>query len=173
MPLRISIVLPSPNRGLTTEQIRTARAYDFQNAMNATARINADWVLREWKAGRDPKCCAACNGTRYAPDLDYGDEIQILTTPQLFTAGRGSCCSIAACHTGHKIAEAYMGRLDPKKYPRRDGQVGSRDPLDYPDACDRFIVKLAPGPDPKKPLLLHAICDDDGLILDPTIGMQR
>lgn len=166
MPITISIVLPPTSLGLPPAKAREARAYDFQNALNATARINADWVMREWDAGRHPKCCAKCNGTRYQPDTLLSDKIEILTSPLLFSKGVGSCGSIAACHTGHKIAEAIAGTLDKQKY-------GNLPPMSYDEACERFIVQLADGPDPKKPMLLHAVCNDNGLIIDATEGMKR
>lgn len=166
MPITISIVLPPTTLGIPQKVAREARAYDFQNALNATARINADWVMREWEAGRTPKCCAKCNGTRYQPDTLLSDKIEILTSPLLFSKGVGSCGSIAACHTGHKIAEAIAGTLDPEKY-------GKRKPMSYEEACARFIVQLRDGPDPRMPMLLHAICNDDGLLIDATEGMLR
>jgi hypothetical protein len=166
--MHISLSLPPRTRGCTDKQFREARAYDYQNALNAQARINADWVLREWRRGVKPACCAKCNKTRYVPDVGRGDglsgSIVLLSTPELFQVGRGSCGSIAACHTGHKIAEAYMGTW-------ANGRVTV--PISWDDACTRYVVQMRDGPDPTKPMLMHAICNDDGTLLNPTEGMLR
>lgn len=160
--MQIAIALP-PLRNDSRD--RTARAGAYQHVLNATAAINADWVLQEWSAGRTPKCCAKCNGTRYVPD-GQGSSIELLTSPILFARGHGSCGSIAACHTGHKIAEAVDGRL-----PAAGG--GKLPAISWNAACERYFVVMGNGPDPLKPMLFHAMCNDDGKLLDVTIGMKR
>lgn len=163
--MKISLSIPAANRGCTPAVRREQRALFYQECLNAQARINAEWVLEEWRQGRTPKCCAKCNGTRYVPDVGDGDgmseTVEILSSPDLFARGHGSCGSIAACHTGHKIAEAVAGKF---------GNIGR---IPWEEACRRFVVKMAPGPDRNKPMLMHAICVDDGKVLDPTIGMAR
>lgn len=137
----------------------------LQHGLNAGARMNADWVLEEWAAGRDPKCCAKCNGTRYVPG-GTGSTLTAQMSPLVFQRRAASCGSIAMCHTGHKIAEAVMGRLPP--------EFNTREPIAWDDACRRFQVcfKGKPTMQDGAPYF-HAICDDDGKILDPTIGMKR
>lgn len=158
MNRRVSIVLPNIQR-------RLPFAHAVQHLLNATAKINADWVLEEWAAGREPKCCAKCNGTRYRPD-DPHEDIVFETSPVLFARGYASCGEIAACHTGHKIAEAVMGRLDRAKFPH----IVS--PMAWNEAAERFFVMFDRNPG-AGPGSFHAICNDDGTILDPTIGMVR
>jgi hypothetical protein len=153
----LQIQLPE---GLTPEML----AKCAQHYLNAVARMNADWVLEEWEAGRDPKCCAKCNGTRYVPG-GIGSVLTALPSPVLFKKGYGSCGSIAACHTGHKIAEAVKGRLDPK--------YKISEPIAWDEACERFQVRFKKAKlDPAAPYL-HAICDDNGMIIDATEGMRR
>lgn len=154
---------PRPRTSAEVSANRLERARQLQHELNALARINAEWVLSEWDAGRTPKCCAKCNGTAYKPD-DQGVEIELISSPELFRRGVGSCGSIAACHTGHKIAEAYSGRwFDGKR----------TEPISWDEACARYIVELADGPDPAKPMLFHAVCDDNGKRVDPTASMKR
>lgn len=129
-------------------------AIALQLILQALAEFNANWVMDEWEAGRLPKCCAKCNGTRYVPPKGVMREQTFLSSPELFNRGYGACGEIAACHTGHKIAEAV--------------QKGSS----WTEACKNYRVVFDPTKNPKGPFYFHAICDDNGQILDPTIGMQ-
>lgn len=165
MPHRIITILPPNTRGADMAAVRESRARYYMSQLNALAQINAEWCMAEWEAGRVPKCCAKCNGTRYNPDLDVSADIELVSSPVLFQRGEGSCGSIAACHTGHKIAEACAGTLD-KKY-------GLTKPISWDEACRRFQVKMRAGPDATRPMLMHAVCDDNGQMLDPTVGMKR
>lgn len=159
--LKIKIALPE----VTREEFAAAA----QQVLNAAAQINADWYLNQWrrrdelrKVGDkraalkfDPACCAKCAGVKYVPDRAMTEEVVVDTTPQLFAKRQGSCQSIAATHAGHKIAEAvYNG-------------------MPWTEACSRYLVAMAPGDDPSKPRLLHAVCLDDGELVDPTEGMVR
>ncbi len=174
--MKITIELPNrPSRcprGTDLDEYRRhVRASQFQHVLNALARINCDWVLQQWDVNVHPKCCAKCNGTKYIPDAGRGDGLDIdlaplLSSPQLFARGHGSCGEIAACHTGHKIAEAITGTLDPAKY-------GKLAPMTYEEACSRFTVVFAKATDPKRPTYFHAICNDNGLVIDVTDGMKR
>lgn len=169
MGLAFDIKIPDcPN----TERGRLLLAQFMQHALNGLAHINADWVMAQWEQGIVPKCCARCAGVRYDPAPALSDRIRLEASPVILTSKVASCGSIAACHTGHKIAEAVMGRLP--AIPRGDYKVvGARAPISWDEACERFIVQLKPGSDPTKPMLLHAVCNDDGLMEDPTEGMVR
>lgn len=168
MHRKASIALPHLPR-------RNEFALAVQHVLQATALINADWVLQRWALAEalrrkgdiegaeaaTPKCCAKCNGTKYKPDdadfnLDFG------TSPVIFARGYASCGEIAACHTGHKIAEAVEG-----KFPGIAGKIS------WNDACARFQVMFSKTESDKGPGFFHAICDDNGKVLDPTLGMKR
>lgn len=140
-----------------------------QTLYQALAIVNAEWVLGQWEAGLKPACCAKCNGTKYDPTgvLDPNGNIRLIPSCDMLRPnGVADCGSIAACHTGHKIAEAYMGVL-----PNQTG--GTHPRISWADACARYVVQPAPGPDPKRPKLIHMKCNDAGKLLDPTDGMKR
>lgn len=172
MHRKITIALPDLPR-------RNEFAAAMQHALQATALINADWVLQRWAlaerllaAGDEkgaravvPKCCAKCNGTRYVPD-DPNSDVTIGTSPVIFARGRASCGEIAACHTGHKIAEAVMGTLDPMVY-------GKLAPMPWNEAVQKFYVMFDGRPSDKGPGYFHAVCNDNGKIIDATEGMKR
>lgn len=172
--MKITILLPPlptkcPQGVSIDDHRRLVRAAEFQHELNALARMNADWVLQQWDLGIQPKCCAKCNGTKYIPDVGRGDglsdEITLASSPVLFKRGHGSCGEIAACHTGHKIAEAIMGTLDRNIY-------GDLKPMSYEEACRRFTVVFQDKHDPKRPTYFHAVCNDNGKIIDATVGMK-
>lgn len=171
--LAFDIKLPDcPNN----ERGRMLLAQFMQHALNALARINADWVLAQWEQGVIPKCCAKCGGVRYDDLLDRplprDGTIRLESSPVILRNKVANCGSIAACHTGHKIAEAVMGKL-PTRPLQDPAKVGTKPAISWNDACERFIVQLARGPDASKPTLLHAVCNDDGFMIDATEGMQR
>lgn len=147
--LKATIQLP---QGITRDS--EALALALQQVLIATSIINADWYLREWEAGRDPECCAKCEGIRYVPD-GVVPNVQIPSTPVLFARRVGSCGPIAATHTGHKIAEAF------------------REGVPWPEALRRFTLKLQPQQHPSGERYFHVVCEDDGIIHDATEGMVR
>lgn len=152
------------------ERGRMLLAKFAQHELNALARVNADWVLNEWETKPErmwPACCAKCGGVRYVPDRPNGETMPLEASPILLKRKVASCGSIAACHTGHKIAEAVMGKF---KDPERGIVLP---PMSWDEACMRIFVQLATGPDPKQPTWLHAVCNDAGTIIDPTKGMLR
>lgn len=161
--------LPIPSKLCDGDRSREREARRFVSdvMLNALAKINAAWVLEQWYQGKTPACCAKCNKTMYEPDeLHHGSMPELLTTPDLFARGQGSCGSIAACHTGHKIAEAVAG-----KFKAANGQVLPT--MSWEEACARFYVTVTDGDDPSKPNLFHAQCVDNGTVLNPVIGMKR
>lgn len=159
--LEMTIKIPDLDR----EQLAAAA----QHVLNAVAKINADWYLSQWEirdrlkaSGRadaasqhDPPCCAKCGGVRYVPERDLAHNVDTSTMPEVLRSGSASCQSIAAGHTGHKIAEAVYGGMP------------------WEEACRRFVVAMAPGDMATRPRLLHAICLDDGKFVDATEGMIR
>lgn len=167
--LAFDIKLPDcPN----TEQGRVTLAWYCLEMLNGLARINARWVLAQWDLGIIPRCCAKCGGVKYDSRPPLAGTIHVEASPVILTTKVANCGSVAACHTGHKIAEAVMGKLpmvpmqDPKK-------VGTKAAISWEDACARFVVQMRNGPDPKKPTLLHAVSNDDGFVVDGTEGMER
>lgn len=160
----LKFVLPARLRDGDPDREQAAIGEAVAQQLQALALINADWILSEWAAGRTPACCAKCNKTEYDPDLDLQNDAEFYCTPILFQRARGSCGSIAACHTGHKIAEAATGRWS-------DGKT--RAPIGWSEAARLYTVQVVPGPDPSKKRLFHVVCMDNGVRLDPTIGMKR
>lgn len=172
MHRKIIIALPDLPR-------RNEFAAAMQHALQATALINADWVLQRWARAEQlhaagdvagakaliPKCCAKCNGTKYVPDSEMRD-VEIGTSPVIFARGRASCGEIAACHTGHKIAEAVMGTLDPMVY-------GKLAPMPWNEAVSKFYTMFDSTPSDKGPGYFHVLCNDNGKIIDATAGMKR
>lgn len=156
MKRTITIALPAITR-------RNELGLVLQHVLQSVALINAEWVLGEWSAGRSPACCAKCNGTLYKPDAD-SINLNFATSPVIFERGYASCGEIAACHTGHKIAEAHMGQWsDGRRTP----------PLSWADACKRYFVLFDGNVSSRGVGVFHALCSDDGKILDPTATMKR
>lgn len=153
------------NRNVTIQLPEIKHRNEFAATMlhmlNGLARVNAEWVLDEWAHGRVPKCCAKCNKTRYVEDGGAPD-ITLRSSPVIFQRGQASCGEIAACHTGHKIAEAFKG-----EFP------GIAGPISWDEACRRFTVIFDERAPDKGPGYFHALCNDDGKIIDPTQGMTR
>lgn len=166
--LAIKTKLPDcPN----TDAGRILLARFCQHALNALARCNAEWVLEQWEQGVIPKCCAKCGGVRYDSQPDLSSVLEFESSPVILSTKIANCGSIAACHTGHKIAEAVMGKLP--TVPMGDPTRGTKPAISWADACARFVVQMKMGPDPKKPNLLHAVSNDDGYVVDGTEGMVR
>jgi len=178
LPPRLHQRQAGENAGAYDKREATAFGEIYAYVLQAAAIANALWILGEWEqyeaelaAGRTPrslpKCCAKCQGIKYAPnDLTNTKigELEILLTPELIAAGQGSCDSIAAWHTGHKIAEATTGNwFDGKK----------RAPISWDEALRLYHIKVERGPDPNQPRLFHAACMDDGKRIDAVLGMQR
>lgn len=187
MGLAFNIRIPECSN---TERGRLLLAQYTQHELNALARINADWVLEQWKRRDEilaqaskatgperarllaaaeravPPCCAKCGGVTYVARPPLDSTIPFESSPVILQTKRASCGSIAACHTGHKIAEAMMGTL-------KDSLGNPVAAMSWDEACSRIYVQLAQGPDPRKPTLLHAVCNDDGRIIDATEGMVR
>ncbi len=157
-----------------TDAGRTLLAWFGYEELNCLARINARWVLSQWDQGIYPACCAKCARVKY-DDLTRGpmsSTLRLEASPVILQSKVANCGSIGACHTGHKIAEAVMGKLPttPMADPKA---VGTKPAISWEDACARFTVQMKPGPDPKRPTLLHCVCNDDGFMLDATEGMER
>jgi hypothetical protein len=147
-------------------------AWYCMEQLNALARTNARWVLSQWDQGIVPKCCAKCGGVKYDSAPPLAETIKFESSPAILRSKVANCGSIAACHTGHKIAEAVMGKL-PKKPMQDPARVGTKAAIPWEEACARFIVQIRSGPDPSKPTMLHAISNDDGFLVDGTEGMVR
>lgn len=174
----ISIVLPyplhvgpTPRSTAEREAMERAEARSFgisyAQALQSVAIINANWVLEEWEAGRKPACCAKCHGAAWAEDtFDNTDrgKLEILTTPMLFLRKTGSCGSIAACHTGHKIAEAFTGNWMDKS---------TRPKMSWDQACARYHVRLEQPDEKNRPRVYHAVSIDDGVRIDTVLGMKK
>lgn len=153
MSFTITIELPHLPRDVA--EARDIARVRFAAALMALAKINADWYLREWDAGRDPACCCKCHGGsvgipfRHVEDrVDTASVMQ--AAPILFQRGVGSCGPIAATHTGNKMAHAI-----------KDG----RDMFGY-------YIELEDRKHPSGRPYFHAICIDDGKRVDPTEGMR-
>lgn len=155
-----------------TEDGRIALAEACYEVLNALARINARWVMRQWDRGVIPKCCAKCGGVKYDSRPALTDTIRFEASPVILLSKIANCGSVAACHTGHKIAEAVKGKL-PTQPMQDPAKVGTKPAISWEDACARFVVQMKNGPDPSKPTLLHAISNDDGFIVDGTEGMVK
>lgn len=146
--MNVTLALPELDRDMMARVL--------QDTLQSLAKFNADWVMNEWAEGRTPKCCAKCYGTKYIPPTRTMKEQTFASSPILFRRGYGACGEIAACHTGHKIAE------------------GIRDKgMSWNAACANYRVVFDPAPNPAGDFYFHAICDDNGQIVDPTIGMTR
>ena len=169
MSLAIEVKIPDcPN----TEQGRIMLAWYALEQLNALARCNARWVLAQWDRGIIPKCCAKCGGVKYDSRPELAGTMRFEASPVILQTKVANCGSIAACHTGHKIAEAVMGKL-PTQPMQDPAKVGTKPAISWEDACARFIVQMRNGPDPSKPTLLHAVSNDDGYIVDGTEGMTK
>lgn len=155
-----------------TDAGRELFAWYCLEQLNGLARINARWVMSQWDQGIYPACCAKCARVKYDSRPPLSGTIHLESSPAIITSKVANCGSIAACHTGHKIAEATRGRLPTQ--PMADPKtVGTLPAIGWDEACTRFVVQMKAGPDPSKPTLLHAVCNDDGYMVDATLGMDR
>ncbi|HEX7097104.1 MAG TPA: hypothetical protein VF183_14550 [Acidimicrobiales bacterium] len=155
-----------------TEAGRIALAEDCYEILNGLARINARWVLRQWERGVIPKCCARCGGVKYDSRPRLTDTIRFECSPVILQTKVANCGSIAACHTGHKIAEAVKGKL-PTQPMQDPAKVGTKPAISWDDAIARFTVQMKLRPDPAVPNLLHAVSNDDDFMVDGTEGMVK
>lgn len=153
--MSFTITIEMPDLPRDAVEARDVSRVEFAAALMALARINADWYLREWDAGRDPACCCTCHGNaigrpfRHVED-DVSRSTILPSTPILFHRGVGSCGPIAATHAGNKIAHALVEGRDPSEY--------------YIDLEDRKHPSGRP--------YFHAICMDAGKRVDATQGMR-
>lgn len=71
--------------------------------IDAAAVSNALWYLEEWKAGKDPPCCAGCAGLLWLPD-EHAIESLLVALPRAFAVATASCHTAAAISVGHERA---------------------------------------------------------------------
>lgn len=86
----------------------------LEAALEIAVADGANWYLREWDAGREPKCCLECGGVVYTPDPPRSGTT--IPTPQVvYATQRASCQGAAVATAAHERAAAIRGGMSPAK----------------------------------------------------------
>lgn len=128
----------------------TPRRSVLEDMLDVLGEVNRAWYLDQWRRGFDPPRSARDAGVIWQPDQPDTRAI-FADAPTVFGVGVASCGPIAAIDVGYLRARAELDG---------HGRVSTR---------ERFRVVLRPQSRDE----WHAFVSRDGVLEDPTRGMQR